>query len=55
VFSFLSIDEPFDTNVSVVIGVQPYAETTKGSFVVYAESVTEEAGRSTVKYYSSSY
>lgn len=53
-FSFLSIDEPFDTNVSVVIGVQPYAETTKGHFVVYAESVTEEAGRSTEKYYSSS-
>jgi hypothetical protein len=40
--------------MSVVIGFQPKAETTKGSFVVYAERVTDEAGRSTVKNYSSS-
>lgn len=54
VFSFFSVDEPFTTNMSVVIGVQPKAETTKGSFVVYAERVTEDTGRSTVKNYSSS-
>ena len=53
-FSFLSDDELFATNMSVVIGVQPKAETTKESFVVYAERVTEDTGRSTVKNYSSS-
>jgi hypothetical protein len=54
VFSLPSVDEPFATNISVVIGVQPKAETTKESFVVYAEKVTEGTGRPTVKTYSSS-
>jgi len=49
-----SVDEPFATNISVVIGVQPKAETTRGSFVVYAERVTEDIGRPTVQNYSSS-
>jgi len=40
--------------MSVVIGVQPETETTKGSFVVYAERVTQHAGRSTVKNCNSS-
>jgi hypothetical protein len=51
-FFLLSVKEPFATNMSVVIGVQPKTETTKGSFVVYAERVTEDTGRSTVKNYS---
>jgi hypothetical protein len=41
--------------MSVVIGVQPKAETTKGSFVVYAEKVRKETGRSTVEKYSFTY
>jgi hypothetical protein len=53
-FSLLSVNEPFVTNMSVVIGVQPKAEITKGSFVGYAERIREETGRSTVKNYSSS-
>jgi hypothetical protein len=40
--------------MSVIIGIQPKVETTKGGFVVYAERVTEDAGRSTVKNYGSS-
>jgi ABC-type histidine transport system ATPase subunit len=36
--------------MSVVIGIQPKAETTKSSFLVYAEGVTEEAGRPTVNF-----
>jgi len=53
-FSSLSVAEPFATNISVVIGVEPTATTTKRSFVVYAERVTEDTGRPTVKNYSSS-
>jgi hypothetical protein len=49
-----SVDEPFATNISVVIGVQPKDETTKGSFVVYAERVTGDTGRPKVKNYTSS-
>jgi hypothetical protein len=40
--------------MSVVIGIEPKAEPTKGSFVVYAESVTEDVGRSRAKYCSPS-
>ncbi|GFG40661.1 hypothetical protein Cfor_06698 [Coptotermes formosanus] len=38
-----TFDASYDTNMSVVIGIEPKAEPTKGSFVVYAESVTEDA------------
>jgi hypothetical protein len=37
--------------MSVVIGIQPEAKTTKSNFLVYAEGVAEEAGRPTVKGY----
>jgi hypothetical protein len=53
-FFLPSVYEPFATNISFVIGVQPKAEITKGSFFVYAERVPEDTGRSTVKNYSSS-
>jgi hypothetical protein len=43
----LRVGEPYDKNISVVIGVRPEPEASSGngSFVVYAKSVTEGAGR----------
>lgn len=42
----LRAGEPYNTNISVMIGVEPEPEASNNSFVVYATSVTEDAGRS---------